>query len=249
MTSRRYHDTRCQLIKQTYASVLPPTHYIFYSDADDPTLPAVRVGETIFPRAMPAKDQYMHAQLRWPEALRHAQRSSLALGTRWTMIVDDDTYVIPQNVLRVLRGYDPASPTVLLGQACPPIAGLPRICGGAGWVISTALHAALVAVLPRCTARSGAFSESHSDAFLSVCMHDLLQVDISDRAEFNSAEPAYYESAKGQLDRPRGYGAPATFHYIKSYEQWMTLHHLSSWAAQVGGHAGGMGRGIRNASW
>ena len=37
-----------------------------------------------------------------------------------------------------------------------------------------------------------------------------------------------------RLDRQRGYGAPATFHYIKSYEAWMTLHHLTSWAWQVG---------------
>ena len=46
----RYHNTRCQLVKQTYAIVMPPGHYIFYSDADDPSLPAVRVEETSFPR-------------------------------------------------------------------------------------------------------------------------------------------------------------------------------------------------------
>eukprot|EP00966_Prymnesium_polylepis_P171462 3964258-Prymnesium_polylepis.1 len=154
MTSAKYHDTRCPLIKQTYATALPAGHLAFYSNAADATLPAIRVDETSFPGAQSAGgNPYLRAQLRWPEALRRALDASRAVQARWTMIVDDDTFVVPPNVLRVLRGYDPAG-RVLIGQACV-IAGVPRMCGGAGWVMSTPLHQALVGVLPRCRAKSG----------------------------------------------------------------------------------------------
>ena len=123
-------------------------------------------------------------------------------------------------------------------------------------------------------------------------MHRLLNVSVEDRIEFNSAEPKFYEEIKGHEDKPRGYGAPATFHYVKvravvgqradvgdvgdgaglfscerramparrlvtrqrppqaarthplptafvsrpwqNYEDWMVLHHLTSWAGPSG---------------
>ena len=242
MTTTKFHNSRGRLIKQTYLAQLPPTHYTFYSDSDDPTLPAVRAAERPFPGAMPATGPYMRAQLRWPDALTKALAASRALGTRWTMVVDDDTFVIPSNVIRVLRRFDPTSPTALVGQRCPAVGGVPRLCGGAGWVMSSPLHAALVRTLPNCTARSRARPEAHSDAFLSGCMHDRLGVDVADSAAFNSRPPAYYEDEQGQLDRPGGYGAPATFHYIKSQEEWTVLHHLTSWAT-AGSERGKLHRG------
>lgn len=130
----------------------------------------MRVEETPFRGALVAREPYMHAQLRWPEAIRLAHKQAVRLGTKWTMIADDDTFVLPHNVLRVLRGYDPASPSVLLGQACPAIGGLRRLCGGAGWVMSSPLHASLVRVLRNCTARGRRKEESLSDTFLSACM-------------------------------------------------------------------------------
>ena len=41
LTSSKYHATRCQLIKQTWAALVPPQHYLFYSDQADSTLPAI----------------------------------------------------------------------------------------------------------------------------------------------------------------------------------------------------------------
>jgi len=235
MTSARYHSTRCPLIKQTYAATLPADHFAFYSDVDEASLPAIRVEEMPFPGAQTAGgNPYLRAQLRWPAALRRAHATSVALGTRWTMVVDDDTYVLPLNVLRVLRPYD-SRQQLLLGQPC----GETRMCGGAGWVMSAPLHAALVAVLPRCRARSNAFVDAHSDAFLGFCMKALLNTSVTPRIEFNSAEPKFYESVRGRDDRPRGYGAPATFHYVKKYEDWLVLHHLTSWAAHGHGAAHG----------
>ena len=71
----------------------------FYSNEEDPTLPAVRVEETPFPNAQPPNlNPYLRAQLRWPAAIRHALGASRAVRARWTMIVDDDTFVMPQNV-------------------------------------------------------------------------------------------------------------------------------------------------------
>lgn len=81
--------------------------------------------------------------------------------------------------------------------------------------MSIVLHEALVSVLPRCSAKSGSYVDAHSDAFLGYCMSTLLKVNVTNRVEFNSAQPAFYETARGREDKPRGYRAPATFHYVK----------------------------------
>lgn len=38
MTNQKQHDRACRLIKETYARVLLPTHFVFYSDASDSSL-------------------------------------------------------------------------------------------------------------------------------------------------------------------------------------------------------------------
>lgn len=45
ITCSKYHDTRCQRIKRGYGTMLPAGHIAFYSDADDPSLPAYKILE------------------------------------------------------------------------------------------------------------------------------------------------------------------------------------------------------------
>lgn len=45
ITCKKYHDTRCQRIKRGYGAMLPVGHLAFYSDADDPSLPAYKIIE------------------------------------------------------------------------------------------------------------------------------------------------------------------------------------------------------------
>ena len=225
MTGLAMHGSRCQLIKHGYAKLLPKGHLTFYSDADDATLPAVKVIEP----APAGQSVHEWAQRKWIPGLVAAFERSRKLGTKWTMVADDDTYVNPRNLLRVLQGYDASNP-MLLGQKCGILeagGGSERaLCGGAGWAMTTPLHRELVRVMPRCEGkyyRHGSRSvhradtrrlERHSDRFLSRCFYHELNVSLVDRSEFNSQPPLFYETSLGHNDRPRGYGSPATFHYL-----------------------------------
>ena len=224
ITGQAMHHSRCRLIKHGYASLLPPGHLVFYSDADDPSLPAVRV---LSP--MPAgQNVRTWSQRKWIPALIDAYNRIETLGTKWTMVADDDTYVQPRNLLRVLESYNPMR-RVLVGQKCGPIdgTGARALCGGAGWAMTTPVHRLLVSQLPKCEKRYFAQSikwhvadrsriESQSDRFLSRCFWHELNISITDRAEFNSQPPLFYETKLGHGDRPRGYSKPATFHYLST---------------------------------
>ena len=51
-------------------------------------------------------------------------------------------------------------------------------------------------------------------------------------SQFNSQPPAYYPTAHGRLDRPRGYGKVATFHYVKASMMTQATaeeHYLALW--------------------
>ena len=104
--------------------------------------------------------------------------------------------------------------------------GFRGLCGGAGWAMSVPLHTQLVGVLPGCAQRyfepilrhsistNRRAVETESDRFFSRCLMYDLNVSIVDRSEFNSQPPLFYETPEGTVDRPRGYGNAATFHYL-----------------------------------
>ena len=168
MTSRVYHQTRCAYAKATWLTLLPRSHYLFYSDADEPTLPAI----AILPPALGQKTAKRRvtegeaaeritrlaiAQRKWLPAMVHARAAAAKLGAQWTLVVDDDTLVVPDNVAHVLSDHaDPAGRSWLIGQACTcgscgtatPTFERARtskvMCGGAGWIMSHHLHARLV---------------------------------------------------------------------------------------------------------
>ena len=169
MTSHVYHATRCRVIKATWTLSVPSTHYMFYSDADDPALPAIAMKVAKYqPQSNESSGdrlkQLSLAQRKWLPALVHAYGVAARLRTRWTMVVDDDTFVVPENVERVLMDYDPTL-SVLVGQTCtcpgcgfaiPEYAAARRaktMCGGAGWAMSTPLHKRLLGSLSYCEAR------------------------------------------------------------------------------------------------
>ena len=169
MTSHVYHATRCRVIKATWTLFVPSTHYIFYSDVDDPALPAIAMKVAKYPSQSDesSSDRLKRlslAQRKWLPTLVHAYGVAARLRTRWTMVVDDDTFVVPENVECVLTDYDPTR-SVLVGQKCTcPGCGfaIPEyaaarsaktMCGGAGWAMSTPLHKRLLGSLSYCEAR------------------------------------------------------------------------------------------------
>ena len=244
MTGGAMHQTRCQAIKLGYGATLPPGHLIFYSDADDPSLPAYKV---ISPRPKNTPfSEHQWAQKKWVPALIRGYADATRLGTTWTLVADDDTFVIPRNVLRVLQDYDGTSSDQLVGQQCGQANGMRSMCGGAGWAMSASLHKKLANVLPACADRfflpyskaRGGMVETQSDRFLGRCFKHMLRVPLTDRPEFNSQPPLFYETSLGRFDRPRGYGRAATFHYVTKARlqqlvaeatdamQWKHLEHL-----------------------
>ena len=96
--------------------------------------------------------------------------------------------------------------------------------------MSAPLHTHLVSALPSCARRyfepsfepisrdsistNRRVVETESDRFFSRCFIYDLNVSIVDRSEFNSQPPLFYETSEGTVDRPRGYGNAATFHYL-----------------------------------
>eukprot|EP00965_Chrysotila_dentata_P028368 942943-Pleurochrysis_carterae.AAC.1 len=75
-------------------------HYMFYSDADDASLPAKKV------LSMSKGNARDRSQRKWAPALVDAWTLSRQLRTTWTLVIDDDTFVAPRNVMRVLADYD-----------------------------------------------------------------------------------------------------------------------------------------------
>ena len=133
MTSRLYHQTRCAYAKATWLAVLPRSHYLFYSDADEPSLPAIAIlpqpngsrnierRRAIFTEGAAAEriTRLALAQRKWLPAMAHARAAAAKLNAQWTLVVDDDTLVVPVNVRRVLADYaDPSGRSWLIGQAC-----------------------------------------------------------------------------------------------------------------------------------
>jgi len=192
------------------------------------------------PEIWPAERKRVHSQSKWPPALKHALTRARELGTRWTWVMDDDTFVVPANLMRVLNRYDATPPArVLVGQRCSEFQRFRAMCGGAGWAMSVTLHAQLVDALPKCEriygqgsrARQADGTLANSDRFLSRCLMTNLDASLVDAKEFNSQAPRFYETSTGRKDRPVGYGRPATFHYVKSPDEWLSLHHLINDAA------------------
>ena len=116
---------------------------------------------------LPAWKAKLAAQYRFLAALAWAKEPYLSMGTDWFAIVDDDSYVWPARLFRLLSRHRPAEEAVYLGDF--PLrsgSGQKFACGGSGSVLSRrALHAMDV---PRCI-RSFASQCLMSDWMIGQC--------------------------------------------------------------------------------
>ena len=199
LTTFSNHATRCRLIMQTWGSVLPDGLLAFYSDRTDESLPVVAM----------QGDGYLGAQDRFTnKVLPHAYMVMRQRNASWLFVGDDDTFLWPENLRRLLLDYDPTH-WVWLGQRCPRKRS---ICGGAGFVMSLLMVEAAACVAPLCWV----WNETNHpyDIRLSVCLSRLLYAAVSNRIEFNSQAPAWYfkywKHAKPEL----GPGRAVTYHYM-----------------------------------
>jgi len=85
---------------------------------------------------------------------------------KWYMKVDDDNYVLPDNVLWSLQEYDWAEPRLLGHRDDDAI-----IYGGAGYILSRAAMQILIGALPDCLEAFGAV-EHGEDELVSRCLRE-----------------------------------------------------------------------------
>jgi len=165
---------------------------VFYSDKAETRLQQLNV----VPLADPNLTQsavYADAQDRFtyrimPDVVRRMR----ALNMSWLLWADDDTFVWPENLQRLLAPYD-SSRWIWLGQLCGPLRGRRAFCGGAGFAMSYALARVAGCVAPLCAPYKK--QETPYDRRMGVCFDDLLHVRVADVPEFNSSLKLPYLSS------------------------------------------------------
>ena len=229
LTTSRNHATRCMTIRRTWGARLPREHLVFYSDKAETRLQELNVVPLADPNLAPSA-VYADAQDRFtyrimPDVVRRMR----ALNMSWLLWADDDTFVWPENLQRLLAPYD-SSRWSWLGQLCGPLRGRRAFCGGAGFAMSYALARVAGCVAPLCAPYKK--TETPYDRRMGVCFDDLLHVRVADVPEFNSQPPHFYMTADGRRDRPTGYGAAVTFHYLKTDPRPVSPeeHYRALWA-------------------
>lgn len=164
-------------------------------------------------------------RVRYDLALQHATRLAMQVGLPWVMMIDDDTFVIPRNVDRLLNSTTPS--TLFLGQQCPEFDGFQSFCGGAGWLARTSVCQRLAASLPTC--RRVFKREVEYDRLFGRCLFQHMHIKPTWVSELNSQPPVFYETKTGKKDRPTGYNKAATFHYIKNFNASPRMHYTALW--------------------
>ena len=242
LTQGRNHHTRCATIARTWGAQVPMGHLTFYSDSPDPSssLPIVVLSNVT--GYEDAQDRFTY--LIMPHALARME----ALRLPWLAWLDDDTFVWPENLHRLLAKQD-ATDRVWVGQVCGLLRGSRSFCGGAGFAMSHPLVVVAACVAPACVVvdsrtelpydRNSAGTRTLASLPLSplsftricvpaatgrmgVCLERILGLRIEDRVEFNSQPPVFYSTASGLIDRPRGFGHAVTFHYVRSSNKPIT---------------------------
>lgn len=223
LTTYRNHRTRCRAILDTWGGGLATEDLAFYSDAPDPVLPVVVVSNDTSYEG--AQDRFTYRVI--PDAVARMERER----HNWLVVLDDDTFVWPENLRRVLASRNPCE-SVWLGQACSPqddaegptrsepYRDFPAFCGGAGFAMSLPVAREASHVAPQCA--EFAASEVPYDRRMGVCLQGLLDLAVEDTPEFHSQPPLFYAGsdpptppAAGRRERRRDFGRAATFHHLR----------------------------------
>jgi hypothetical protein len=197
---------RLHHVLETWGKPRPGLHLTVVTDAAIPTTPWHTV--LVFPETRGGHDQ---SQYKWTLGINGLQRTA-----DWVLVVDDDAFVVHENVQPLLRKLDPAR-RALYGQRCSER----HFCGGAGFLVHwDTLERLKPAALRHCGPGTGVFD-------LCFALH--MDIEFVEMGEFCSQPPAFYAPQPDGSIRDKGFDAAetmrraVTFHYITALYDEMQL--------------------------
>lgn len=215
ITGVEYHESRLKALLETWARWLPRERLVVISDVSDPHWGTIEAPDTLGGYG-PSQKKWRHA------ALAVANRTRNGTPAEWICVVDDDTFLLIPNLLRLISTLDPTT-RAWYGEICSQECRGPCVCGGAGWIAPKHLFLEMADAFeisgswppPCCT-----FSHS-SDQIISTWMNDVAQVPLIMQPEFKSFPPDLYlmpnlaQQVHPHLRLgPEGFRDVVSFHYI-----------------------------------
>ncbi|XP_026747763.1 beta-1,3-glucosyltransferase isoform X2 [Trichoplusia ni] len=206
-----FHATRARVVKKTWGRHV--TNLMFYSDKDDPSLPAVDTGVPNSKTGHCTKTvTILKLVLNRIKDMPHV---------KWIFLADDDTILGVQRLCEFLSCYRGGSDLTVLGERYgygygkreTAAKGYDYITGGGGTVLSTAAARALSACA--CAAVS-----APDDMTLGACAHYRHNLSMTHSPLFHQARPQDYAREVLARDRPVSFHRHSSPEPIRVYSTW-----------------------------
>ncbi len=217
ITGSIHHEDRLATILGTWGRWLPHDRLVLISDTEDSDLGTYAAPNT--------HGGHGSSQKKWYHGILHVRKKLLAGDSAaWVCVVDDDTFIFVDNLLRLLNSLDPEDSAYYGGMCSPTECNGPCVCGGGGWVAPRKVFIDLAGALdfygtwppPSCA------EMYYSDQILSQVMNEMGNITFVHRKEFNAYPPDFYYDA-GHLQNVEPHMKPdpilwwagvVTFHYV-----------------------------------
>ncbi|XP_035436986.2 beta-1,3-glucosyltransferase isoform X2 [Spodoptera frugiperda] len=210
-----FHNTRARVVKKTWGRHV--THLVFYSDTDDPSLPAVSTGVANSKTGHCAKTMtILRMVLRRVNNMPHI---------KWIFLADDDTILGVQRLCEVLSCYRGGADVTVLGERYgygygkkeTAAKGYDYITGGGGTALSVGGARALAAC--SCGAALSARA-APDDMTLGACAHHRLNISMTHSPLFHQARPQDYAREVLTRDRPVSFHRHSSPEPTRVYATW-----------------------------
>eukprot|EP00013_Stygamoeba_regulata_P007171 CAMPEP_0177642884 /NCGR_PEP_ID=MMETSP0447-20121125/7857_1 /TAXON_ID=0 /ORGANISM="Stygamoeba regulata, Strain BSH-02190019" /LENGTH=242 /DNA_ID=CAMNT_0019145137 /DNA_START=92 /DNA_END=817 /DNA_ORIENTATION=- len=222
VTTRKYHESRANAVKQTWAKYFDRA-VLFLSETECTALPAVKITPDEAGTEAGTSD---YQSVIWKNFSGLKYLAKERPSARWYILVDDDTFLVWHSLVELLRYYDHRQ-EYFLGQELRldmpghPDHGLSYLSGGAGQVFSHALLHRLLPELDHCERNEWA------DVSVGRCVAGLGVRPTHVDGFYSQPAHFYLATEQGKRDAPLGLvHDPISFHHITpdqmyEYEYWL----------------------------